>query len=229
MLALLLAVVVPAAPATPLPIIVTTKTSVLCNAVRTIVAPSIQGLFIQDGMIDRGRELLQDMAKMDVAQSDGWVEADNVHLLDVVDDVAANNIKIHALLEKLATVALKDPQEAHEVASLGARLSVVADLQADSLNEFSGTADTQELADIENFKNPMAAMVRPDAQQDRTVQTTQASETRLRAPKDFSYGNLISADAYGNIAVDVALTQYRIGVEESEVRALVQPLVNRCR
>src|SRR5215469_1493900 len=183
MLALVLAVAIPAVPtpSPPPPIIITTKTSVLCNAVRNIVAPAVAGLIAQDFMIDQGRDLIADMVKTHFAGADAWVELDNMRLSSVVDGVAQNNIKVHRLLEKLAGVSLKDPAEATELSSLRSRLLDIADEQAESLNVLSGTADTEALAELQGFENPMAASLRPDVQQARTVEGQGASE-RAESP-----------------------------------------------
>lgn len=216
MLALLLAVAIPAAPATPPPIIVTTKTSALCNAVRTIVAPVIAGLVTQDQMIDSGRDLVRDMAEMHVMGGDEWVELDNMRLLNVVDFVAQNNIKVHRLLERMQNVALKDPVEATELSSLRTRLLNIADEQAESLNLLSGTAGTEALSEIQGFANPMAAMIQPDTLRTSNTQTANAPEDEQSpAPPDTS--NALGAK------------QSVTGIEESPIVSLVRPIVERCR
>lgn len=189
MLALLLAVAIPAGPATPSPppIIVTTKTSTLCAAVRSYVAPAIAGLIAQDHMIDRGRGLIRDMAATHSAGADAWVELDNMRLLGVVDGVAQNNIKVHQLLDQLKKVVPKDSVEASELSSLRSRLLTIADAQAESLNFLSGTADTEALNEIEGFKNPAAAMLQPDARQTPSAESTNApGEDQSPPPPDSS-------------------------------------------
>jgi hypothetical protein len=216
MLALLLAVAIPAVPTAPPPIIITTKTSVLCNAVRTIVAPAIAGLIAQDTMIDEGHDLIRDMLKMHIAGGDAWVELDTMRLSNVVDGVAQNNVKLHRLLSKLGDVAVKDPVEASELSSLRSRLLNIADVQAESLNILSGTADTQALAELENAENPMAAMLRADVRLDRTTETHDGYEkTESPPPPDTSS--------------DLAAKQNVTLREESPIVALVRPIVERCR
>lgn len=218
MLALLLAVAIPAGPATPSPppIIVTTKTSALCNAVRSIVAPVIAGLVTQDQMIDSGRDLVREMAAMHVMGGDDWVELDNMRLSSVVDDVAHNNIKVHRLLDKLQSVALKDPVEASELSSLHVRLLNIADEQAESLNLLSGTADTEALSEIQGFANPMAATLQPDTQRAPAIQSASAPEGEQSPPPP---------DTSNAIAVKQSVT----GIQESPIVALVRPIVDRCR
>ncbi len=216
MLALLLAVALPAAlPSAPPPIIVTTKTSVLCNAVRNIVGPVVAGLIAQDTMIDQGRDLVEDMAKMHISGAGAWVELDTMRLSNVVDGVAHNNIKLHRLLGKLGDVSPKDPVEASELSSLRARLLNIADQQAESLNLLSGTADTEALSELEGFENPMAASLTPDVRQNRIVDNSGPDITQSPAPPDTSY--------------DIAMKQSVTGREESPIVALVRPIVERCR
>ncbi len=217
MLALLLAVAIPAVPTAPPPIIITTKTSVLCNAVRNIVGPAIAGMIAQDQMIDRGRDLIQDMTQMHFSGADAWVELDNTRLLSVVDGVAQNNIKVHRLLDKLANVSLKDPEEASEISSLRVRLLNIADEQAESLNLLSGTADTEAFSELQGFANPMAASLTPDVQQNRGVDRTgtQGTLASSPAPPDSSY--------------DLGAKQSVTGIQESPIVALVRPIVERCR
>ncbi len=220
MLALLLAVAIPGAvPTAPPPIIVTTKTSILCNAVRTIVAPAIAGLIAQDQMIDRGRELVQDMAEMHGTGGDAWVELDNVRLSIVVDGVAQNNIKVHRLLGRLADVEPKDPAEALELSSLRSRLLNIADQQAQSLNLLSGTSATEALAELQGFQNPMAAMLRPDVRQNSATPATNA--TAQQDPQ--------SSPPPPDTSRDLAMKQAATGIEESPIVALVRPIVERCR
>lgn len=217
LLALQVAVAIPAVPTAPPPIIVTTKTSVLCNAVRTIVAPAIAGLIAQDQMIDQGRDLVQEMTRMHFEGGDGWVELDNMRLSSVVDGVAQNNIRVHRLLSKLGEISLKDPLEATEIASLRSRLLDIADEQAESLNLLSGTADTQALSELEGLANPMSAMLAPDVVQNRTLDGNNSPNEPMQAPPppDTSH--------------DVAVKQSVTGREELPIVALVRPIVERCR
>lgn len=216
MIALLLAVAIPAVPTAPPPIIITTKTSVLCNAVRSIVAPTIAGLIAQDQMIDQGRDLVQEMLQMHYSGADAWVELDNMRLSSVVDGVAQNNIKVHRLLDKLANVSPKDPVEASELSSLRSRLLNIAEEQAESLNLLSGTAGTEALSEIQGFGNPMAAMLRPEIQRAPIAETTSApDESQSPAPPDPTS--------------DLVLKQSMAGREESPIVALVRPIVERCR
>ncbi len=217
MLALVLAVAIPAVPtAPPPPIIITTKTSVLCNAVRNIVAPAVAGLIAQDFMIDQGRDLIADMVRTHFAGADAWVELDNMRLSSVVDGVAQNNIKVHRLLTKLADVSLKDPAEATELSSLRSRLLDIADEQAQSLNVLSGTADTEALAELQAFDNPMAAALRPDVQQARTAENAGTPEKSESPPPP-------------DTSNDLAVKQSATGREELPIVALVRPIVDRCR
>ncbi|MBV8639067.1 MAG: hypothetical protein JO322_13375 [Candidatus Eremiobacteraeota bacterium] len=217
MFALLLAVAIPAMPTAPPPIIITTKTSVLCNAVRSIVAPAIAGMIAQDQMIDRGRDLVQDMLNMHLSGADNWVELDNMRLSNVVDGVAQNNIKVHRLLDRLAKVSLKDPVEATELSSLRSRLLDIADEQAESLNLLSGTADTEALSELQGFANPMAAMLQPDVRPGPVTEGTGTQEKPESSPPP--------PDASHELAAKQSVT----GREESPIVALVRPIVEQCR
>jgi hypothetical protein len=216
MLAVLLAVAIPAVPTAPPPIIVTTKTSMLCNAVRTIVAPAVAGLIAQDTMIDQGRDLAADMARMHFEGSDAWVELDTMRLSNVVDGVAQNNIKVHRLLDKLRNVSLKDPVEASELSSLRSRLLDIADEQAESLNLLSGTADTEALAEIQNLQNPMTGTLRPDVRDPRADANTSVPEKTESPPPP-------------NPSSDLEVKQSVTSREELPIVALVRPIVERCR
>lgn len=215
-LAALLAVAIPAVPTAPPPIIVTTKTSVLCNAVRTIVAPAIAGLIAQDTMIDQGRDLVHDMVNMHFVGAGAWVELDNMRLSNVVDGVAQNNIKVHTLLSKLASVSLKDPDEASALSALRVRLLNIADEQAESLNLLSGTADTEALSELDGLENPMTTSLEPDVRPNRAVERNEVhAEEEAPAPPDTSH--------------DLASKRSVTLREESPIVALVRPIVERCR
>ena len=134
--------------ATPPPIIITTKTSTLCQAVKNEVAPAIAGLAIQDRNLLQAGAVVNDMIKNQRMGSDTLVDYENMHLLNAVDAIAANNIKIHELLDKLATLKIRNAEEAAQVAELRAKLLAVADKQAAMLNVFSGAADSQSLSNL---------------------------------------------------------------------------------
>lgn len=136
--------------------------SPLCTAIRTTVAPAIQGLVLQDHMLHRGAVLMVDMSRMQAAGADAWIDMDNERLGVLVEKLAHNNITIHQLLDQLNAMKLQSPDEAEKLADLRRRLLAVADKQAETLNVLSGTSDSLAANELAGFKNPLAAAVEGD-------------------------------------------------------------------
>lgn len=134
--------------ATPPPTIITIKTSTLCQAVKNEVAPAIAGLAVQDRNLRQAGSVVKDMIKMQHMGGDTWVDFENMQLWNAVDVLAANNIKIHELLDKLSALKLRNAEEAAQVAELRSKLLAVADKQAAMLNVFSGAAASESLSNL---------------------------------------------------------------------------------
>ena len=208
----------PAASATPPPTIITTKSSPLCKAVRDVIAPVMFGLQTQDRGIQHGHALLNDLAKVSLARNmPSWVALDDMRLMNDVDHIAANNIKIHQLLDQLDALDIHDPLEKAEVRKLQATLRNVADHQADALNEFSGAADTQELIMLASFKSSM-------------WKEGLADDKQPKAPTAWSHEpTLIDSTLDGQAATGVSYIQYVTGQAELAVAPALEPVINRCK
>jgi hypothetical protein len=199
--------------ATAPPVIITTKSSPLCTAVREIVAPTVAGLIFQDRIIDRGRGLMQAMA------SDGKAfELDNVHLGIDVYHLAANNIKIHQSLDQLDALKIPDARAAADLAQLHAKLQGVADGQAAMLNVMSGIAQSNDLGVIARVGNDVATAISAERGAIGNPPSEGASLAPLERPvQPRTVGGLITE--YGQ----------QIRASESALLPSLLPVISRCR
>ena len=206
--------------ATPPPTIITTKSSPLCKAVRDVVAPAVFGLQTQDRGIQHGHALLNDMALLSVLRGNGTMMLDQMRLLNDVDHIAANNIKIHQLLDQLDDIGLRDPQEIADVKRLQRVMRNVADHQANALNAFSGSADTKAMRDLGGFQNPMSF---------RFVQQRMGlpPEPNVATPTS-KYDNLITASPFGGVAKDVGYIEFATSQSELNVAPALESVISRC-
>lgn len=169
MVALLLAAhvlgstVSPSPSPTPLKTIGHVRTSLLCTALGDNILHTIEGLQINDNMIDQGRVLLAKMAVDSVegtqvapptckgcprggGSADHGLQMDNVLLGQVVQLVAKNLAKVDTLLndpKRFPAAPASDDQKM--LASAKSSLQAVADSQRVALNILSGTMETTAL------------------------------------------------------------------------------------
>jgi hypothetical protein len=177
MLAILLAAAVAGAPspqpsATPLKVIVHVKSSPLCSTLGSNVFHTIEGLRVNDKMIDSSKPLLLDMgrgyvhssddgARFDQQQAQWGNTAGGIHDTDPGLEMASQQLSelVSAIVHNLQTIdtMLKDPTRFPSTAAsasdeqalqLKAELQAVADRQKANLNVLSGLADTFALQDI---------------------------------------------------------------------------------
>jgi hypothetical protein len=124
MLALVLAVLTEASPS-PLPIIITTKSSPICQTLREKVAPAISRVVYEDQVMARQRPL----GTKSVA----------------LDALVINWVKLDELLNPDTFFHSDDPAQNQRMESLRKRLQKVADDENNALNVLSGAYYTEEM------------------------------------------------------------------------------------
>ena len=160
------------APTPTLKTIIRVHSSPLCSTLNTSVFRTVQGLRINDNLIDASKPLLLRMGKEFVPTSDAgrefdqlqahWgnapggthdtnpaLELDNQRLLMVASEIAHNLEKIDKLLQdpaRFPSVATTDDDK--QALLLKTQLQAVADQQRKNLNVLSGLGDTFSLQDL---------------------------------------------------------------------------------
>lgn len=120
--ALVLAVLTAGATPTPLPIIITTKSSPVCAILREKIAPAISRLVEEDRLMSQQRPLYTSYATV-LVLADNW-------------------IKVNELLNADTFFHSSDPVETARMNALRERLQAVADRENAALNILSGAAET---------------------------------------------------------------------------------------
>lgn len=123
MLGLILAVVT-SATASPLPIIITTKSSPICQALREKIAPAISRVVYEDQVMARQRPMERNAP---------------------IYALALNWIKLDELLNPDTFFHSDNPAENQRMESLRERLQKIADDENSALNILSGSAYTYEM------------------------------------------------------------------------------------
>ena len=127
MLGLILAVVT-SATASPLPIIITTESSPVCQALREKVAPAISRVLYEDRVMAAQRPL------------ERWPQANQS-----VYALALNWVKLDEVLNPDTFFHSNNPADNARMESLRERLQKIADDENNALNILSGAMDTYEL------------------------------------------------------------------------------------
>jgi hypothetical protein len=129
---LLLAVVTAASPS-PLPIIITTKSSPICQALREKIAPALARAVAEDGVMLRQRPM----------GTKGYV----------ISALAANWIEFDKLIDPDTFFHSDDPAQTQQMEALRERLQKVADDENNALNILSGAYYTAAFESL-NEDNP---------------------------------------------------------------------------
>ncbi len=147
-LAAVLSTGVPATAPSPLPLIITTKSTPLCTALREQIAPAVFGLMATDHLIGTSGRVMDDMDFARAARSSALLDMDQFRLSQLEGKVAQTWVRVNQDLNELSKVSLKDPQERIELESARAHLQAVADRQAVSLNVISGISETVAMNEL---------------------------------------------------------------------------------
>ena len=128
MIGALLVAVVTSATASPLPIIITTTSSPVCQALREKIAPAISRVMYEDRVMARQRPL------------EKWPQANQT-----VYTLAFNWVKLDELLNPDTFFHSDNPADNARMESLREKLQKIADDENNALNVLSGAFETEEM------------------------------------------------------------------------------------
>lgn len=128
MMGALLLAVVTSATASPLPVIITTKSSPVCAVLREKIAPAISRVVYEDRVMARQRPL------------EKWTAANQS-----IYTLALNWVKLEELLNPDTFFHSDNPADNARMELLRQRLQKIADDQNNALNILSGSFDTYEM------------------------------------------------------------------------------------
>jgi hypothetical protein len=230
----------PQAPSTPPPTIVRLKSTPFCQAMRDDVFHVVQGLLINDSVIDGGQLLLGKWAHDSVAAGSsvrgGGPKMDAYQIGQITHQAAQNLDLVRALLEKVDhAIAGKNTPDGRDLASIQQALQKVVDAQERSLNILSGTYETASLYQLLARNDPTASAVNPSTSApagpelgDPILPTTPG----VTPPPTIGLsgkGSLFSSTPIGQIASGLDVSRHLTGDAESTVLGVVQSGVDRCR
>ena len=243
-LALLLAfqlaqVTAPSPTSSPPPTIIRLKTSPFCQVLRENVFQAVQGLRINDAVIEQGEVVLAKWARDSVVDQPhrgiggASIQLDQVRLGYVVTQAARNLQKVHGLLND-PNAFKKDSrtQEDRDLATMNARLQDVATAQERSLNLLSGLYETAALNQLLS-KGPTL----PPGVSGSTDESIELGDPIFKLPgfiypPNFSSqagASLFAGTPAGRFVTAVAINQHITGDIETNVADAVMPDINRCR
>lgn len=232
--------------------IIRIKTSPFCDAFRDNVFHAVEGLRVNDRVIDEGRSLLAKLGYDTVADSTGMdpvpgvpsivaqssapsVQMDQFELEQVVGQAAHNLQRIYGLLNDAKRFVEHPQNDAdRDLASMKSALLAVADAQERSLNLLSGEHDTAALNDLFSRGDNMAGALGQASVSDKHVTLggpilTSPGSPQLPAGGPQAFGSLFAGTPSGHVAAAVIISQRLTGSAENHVLSAVLPGVDRCR
>jgi hypothetical protein len=151
----------PSPSATPPKEIIRVRSTPFCQVFRQNIFRAVEGLRINDAVIDHGRSVLSKWAYDSVVDQKrnsrigggsvggGSIDMDGYKLGQIAFEAAQNLVRVYGLLND-PVLFPKDPQTDadRDLAVMKARLEAVADAQERSLNIINGTYETAALNDL---------------------------------------------------------------------------------
>ena len=138
----------------------------MCSTLRENVGQAIQGLIVNDGVVDQGRMMMNKirhdaMAAPKSTSTTGGTGAssamDDVQLQNLVGVLAHNLDKVEALLnDPHHFPATPANDEQRQLLQAKAQLEAVVAQQRAALNIIAGTVDQNQLLDLQSRTNPIS-------------------------------------------------------------------------
>ena len=126
----------------PLPLIGRTRATVLCKAVRDVVAPAVLGLMKTDELLESSHRVYGQMARHTGLRQN----LDRVELGKIVTGMARNLAAVHALLDEAPHVPkAATTDDDHTVGRLRRELQSVAERESRALDIVNGVLETDLL------------------------------------------------------------------------------------
>jgi len=198
--ALLVAAVTSASPS-PLPIIITTKSSPICQTLREKIAPAISRVVYEDRVMSRQRPL----------------GTKNF----VISALAINWIELDKLLNPDTFFHSENAAENQRMESLRERLQKVADAENNSLNVLSGSYDTYQFealaADGASVPGVLGAASKPNVKGELGAELSQPDGT----PAIAQYAGPLEAEF---LRREAQTQQAELAVDPE-----LQPLIAQCK
>jgi hypothetical protein len=231
----------------PLKTIIRIRSTPFCTVFRENVFHAVQGLRINDLVIDQGRSVLAKWAYDSIADSGRFGGAsrkmDQYQLGQVVNQAARNLERVHALLndpDRFPTTPQNDADR--DLLAVKATLQAVADSQERSLNILSGTYETAALDALLSLGNGAAEALKTGSTPEKSldlgdpifsspsyIPPPSSSDAHGSLPSASSaHGSLFASTPVGKIQTAVVITQRMTGDAEDRVGAAVTPGVERC-
>ncbi len=232
--------------------VIRVKTTPFCQVFRTNIFQAVQGLKINDGVIDQGRMVLAKWAYDSVVDQPhlgsggASLQLDQVQLGNVMAQAAYNLQKVYDLLND-PKLFPKDPRtgEDRDLATMNARLQEVAAAQERSLNMLSGTYESAALDDLlsrgpnrpPGMNNSIVKAGAGDPMSSSTGGRIDLGAPTFKAPGVLyppNFGSrsgtsLFAGTPVGRVATAIAINQRVTGQVEDRVAPAVMPGVDHCR
>lgn len=237
---------------TPLKTIIRIRTSPFCQVFSSNVFHAVEGLRVNDRVIDQGRLLLAKTAYDSVVDSSGLdpvpgvpsivqdssgpsVQMDQYQLGQVMSEIAHNLQRVYGLLNDPKRFTENPQSDAdRDLASMKSALLAVADAQERSLNLISGQYETAALNDLFSRGDNTAGVLGEVSAGDKNLKfgdqiLTSPGSSPPPAGGSQAGGSLFAGTPVGHIATAVAISQRLTGSTEDRVLTAVLPGVDRCR
>ncbi|HVR45862.1 MAG TPA: hypothetical protein VMT95_04415 [Candidatus Binatia bacterium] len=254
---MILALQKPSAPApnpTPPPAlktIIRMKTSPFCEAFRENVFHAVEGLRVNDRVIEQGRSLLAKTAYDGVVDRTGMpgpvpgvppqnlgapsVRMDQYQLGQVMGQIAHNLQRVYGLLNDPRRFAEHPQNDAdRELATMKSALLAIAEAQERSLNLISGEYETAALDDMFARGDNTAGALGAGSIVDKNLKLgdpilASPGSSPLPAGGALPHGSLFAGTPVGGVAALVDISQRLTGDTEDQVLSAVLPGMDRCR
>lgn len=227
-------------PPPPLKTIIRMKTSPFCEAFRENVFHAVEGLRVNDRVIEQSRSLLAKTAYDGVVDQTGMpgpvagvppqdvgapsVRMDQYQLGQVMGEIAHNLQRVYGLLNDPKRFAEPPQNDAdRELATMKSALLTIADAQERSLSLISGQYETAALNDMFSRGDNTANLKLGDP-----ILTSPGSPP-LPAGGALPHGSLFAGTPVGGVAALVDISQRLTGDTEDQVLSAVLPGMDRCR
>jgi hypothetical protein len=234
---------------TPPPTIIRLKTTPFCQVFRDNVFKAVQGLRVNDLVIDQGRSILSKWAYDSATESNTAygevaetssirgprVKMDQYQMGQIVSQTAHNLTRVYALLNDPDRFP-KNPQTSadRDLIAMKETLQAVADAQERSLNIFSGTYETAALYSLLSLGDQTASALRPAGVGDKDLDLGKPilpapGISPLPVAASQAHGSLFANTSVGRISTAVGINQRLTDNAEDHVTDAVMPGVDRCR
>lgn len=224
---------------TPPKTIIRIKATPFCTVFRDNVFHAVQGLRINDLVIDRGQSMLAKWAYDSIVDrgkiNGGSRKMDQYQLGQAVHQAAHNLVRVYALLNDSNRFPQAPQTDAdRELLKMKAVVQAVADAQERSLNILSGTYETAALNALLSMGDNTAGALQQGSIADKELELgdpTFTSPGYVPPPTAASspHASLFATTPVGRIHTAIVISQQITGNAEDRVGDAVAPGFDRCR